>query len=71
MLWTNKKRAYNKRILQITHGTYTPLVFPIIGSMGRECQKFDLRLAQMNQKRETFRNWFQEIGFEQKFVLGR
>ena len=64
-----KKRAYNERILQIDHGTFTPLVFSINGSMGRECQKFYLLLAQMNVQRETFRNRLQVIGFEQKFAL--
>ena len=64
-----KKRVYNERILQIDRGTFTPLVFSINGSMGRECQKFYLRLAQMNLKRDTFCNRFQVIGFEQKFVL--
>ena len=64
-----KKRAYNERILRIDHGTFTPLVFSINGSMGRECQKFYLLLAQMNLQRETFRNRLQVIGFEQKFAL--
>ena len=32
-----KKRAYNERVLQIEHGTFTPLIFSIYGSMGREC----------------------------------
>ena len=32
-----KKRAYNERILQVDHGTFTPLVFSVNGSMGREC----------------------------------
>ena len=35
-----KKRAYSERILQIDHSIFTPLVFPINGSMGRACQKF-------------------------------
>ena len=35
-----KKQAYNEEILQIDHGTFTPLVFSVNGSMGRECQKF-------------------------------
>ena len=65
-----KKRACNEGILQIDHGTFTPLVFAINGGMGRECQKFYLRLAQMNLKRETFRNRFQVIRFQQKFALG-
>ena len=65
-----KKRVCNEGILQIDHGKFTPLVFSINGGMGRECQKFYLRLAQMNLKRETFRNRFQVIRFEQKFALG-
>ena len=65
-----KKRAYNERILQIDHGTFTPLVFSIKGSIGRERQKFYLLLAQANLKRDIFHNQFQVIGFEQKFALG-
>ena len=65
---TGKKRAYNERILQIDHGTFTPLVFSINGNIGRVCQKFYLRLAQMNQKRETFHNRFQVIRFEQSLL---
>ena len=64
-----KKRAYNERILQIDHGTFTPLVFSIKGSI-RECQKFYLLLAQTNLKREIFHNQLQVIGYEQKFALG-
>ena len=65
-----KKRANNERTFKIDHSTFTPLVFSISGKMGRECQKFYLRLAQMNMKRETFRNRFQVIGFEQKVCFG-
>ena len=65
-----KRRAYSKRILQIDHGTCTPLVFSINGSMERECQRFYFRLAQMNLKRETFRNRFEATGFAQKFASG-
>ena len=64
-----KKRDYNDIILQIDHGTFTPLVFLINVSMGRECQKFYSRLAQMIfVKKETFHSQFQVIGFEQKLV---
>ena len=62
-----KRRAYNERILQIDHSTFAPLVFSMSGSMGRECQKFYLRMTQVNPKRETFRNRFQVITFRQKF----
>ena len=48
-----KKLAYNERILQIDHGTFTPLVFSINGSMGKEYQKFYSRLAQIiSEQRE-------------------
>ena len=66
----NQQPAYNERILQIDHDAFTPPAFSINRCMGRECQKFYLRLAQMNLKRETFRNRFQVIGFKQKFALG-
>ena len=52
-----KKQAYNERILQIDHGTFTPL--------GRECQKFYSRLAQtISEKRDLSQsissNWSRE-----------
>ena len=42
-----KKRNYNNRILQIEHGTFTPLLFSIYGSMGKECTKFYSKLAEL------------------------
>ena len=42
-----KKRNYKNRILQIEHGTFTPLVFSVYGSMGRECAKFCSKLAEL------------------------
>ena len=42
----------------------------MVHGIGRECQTFYLRLAQINLKRETFRNRFEVIEFEQKFILG-
>ena len=41
-----KKRLYNEWMLQVDHGTFTPLVFSIYGSMGRECNMFYSRLSQ-------------------------
>ena len=35
-----KRRAYNRKILQVDHDKYTPLVFSINGNMAREYQKF-------------------------------
>ena len=47
MIEQEKKRAYNDRVLQIEHGTFTPLVFSIFGSMGRECCTFYSRLSDL------------------------
>ena len=32
-----KKRLYSKGVLDIEHGTFTPLVFTATGGMGKEC----------------------------------
>ena len=42
-----KKRLYSKRVLDIEHGTFTPLVFTTTGGMGKECLKYHSRLAQL------------------------
>ena len=42
-----KKREYNQRILQIEHGTFTPLVFSSLGGMSVECSRF---YKQLNEK---------------------
>ena len=41
-----KKRSYNERVLEIEHGSFTPLIFSAMGGMGRECGKFYTRLAE-------------------------
>ena len=49
----DKKRQYNERILQVEHGTFTPLVMSITDGMGRESQKFYARLSEMiSEKRK-------------------
>ena len=40
-----KKRRHNNRILEVEHGSFTPLVFSATGGMGRETKKFYSRLA--------------------------
>ena len=35
-----KKREYNKRIMNIEHGTFTPLIFTIHRGMGPECAAY-------------------------------
>ena len=41
-----KKREYNQRIIEVEHGTFTPLVFTTSGAMGHECTKFHKTLAE-------------------------
>ena len=49
-----QKKTYNERILQIEHGSFTPLVMSVAGGMSRECKKFYSRLAEMIcKKRKT------------------
>jgi len=43
---TEKKRAYNQRVMQIEHGTFTPLVFTVSGSMGPESSIYHKALAE-------------------------
>ena len=49
-----KKKTYNERILQVEHGSFTPLLMSATGGMSCECKKFYLRLAEMIcMKRKT------------------
>ena len=42
-----KKRSYNKWVLQVDHGKFTPLAFSIYGRMRRECNTFYSRLSRL------------------------
>ena len=42
-----KKRLYNRRVVEIEQGTFTPLVFTTTGGMGEECKRYHSRLAEM------------------------
>ena len=42
----DKKREYNQRVMDIEHGTFTPLVFTTSGAMGFECSKYHKTLAE-------------------------
>ena len=49
-----KKREYNQRILQVEHGSFTPLVFSCFGGMSRECRSFFSHTAERlaNRRKE-------------------
>ena len=42
-----KKRAYDQRIREVEHSSFSPLVFSATGGMGREATCFYKRLASM------------------------
>ena len=44
---TEKKRAYEERIRNVEHGTFTPLVFSVAGGMGPIVSTFYKCLASM------------------------
>ena len=49
-----KKRFYNERVMQVEHGTFTPLVIFATGGMRRESSKFYSRLSELiSEKRES------------------
>ena len=51
-----KKKQYNERIMQVEHGTFTPLVMSASGGMGRESRKFYARLSEMiaEKRKESY-----------------
>ena len=44
---SEKKRQYNDRVINVERGTFTPLIFSTFGGMGKECDAFRKRIAQM------------------------
>ena len=48
----SKKREYKDRVIEVEHGTFTPLVFSCLGGMSTECAHFYNRLAdRVSEKR--------------------
>ena len=68
-----KKRLYSERVLDIEHGTFTPLVFTTTGGMGKECLKYHSRLAQLIaiKKREQYAQTISWIRTRTSFALLR
>ena len=42
-----KKRMYAQRVMEIEHGTFTPLVFTTTGGVSEECKRYHNRLAEL------------------------
>ena len=48
-----KKRQYNNRIMNVEHGTFTPLVFSVNGRMANEYLKIDKSVAEKTAKKSS------------------
>ena len=49
-----KKIQYNNRIMNVEHGTFTPLVFSVNGEMAKECLKFHKFVAEKTANKSNF-----------------
>ena len=68
-----KKRLYSRRVLDIEHGTFTPLVFTTTGGMGNECLRYHSPLAELIaiKKREQYAKTMSWIRCRISFALLR
>ena len=57
-----KKRQYNKRILEVEHSSFTPLVMRALGGMGRTIKRKEIR----KERYSVIKNW---ISWKISFVL--
>ena len=48
-----KRRSYEQRVLEVEHGSFTPLVFAATGGMGPAATTFYKRLAGMIAKKHN------------------
>ena len=65
-----KKQAYNERILQVDHRTFTLLGFSINDNMGRECQEFYSRLVQLISEKRDLPQWISSNWIRTKVCFG-
>ena len=49
---TEKKRQYNRRVMEVEHGTFTPLIFTTGGVMSQECSLYHKGLAEKLSKKK-------------------
>ena len=60
-----KKNAYNRRVIEIDHGTFTPIVFSTTGGMGHEAEVFFKKLAD-KMSRKTDQRYSEAMSFIRK-----
>ena len=54
----DKKRLYSRRVLDVEHGSFTPLAFTTTGGMGKECIRYHSGLAELVATRQERRTLF-------------
>ena len=64
-----KKRVYAERVLQVEHGSFTPLVFLAMGGMGRETTKFYSRLVEILADKKNTQYSFMMAWLKRKIVF--
>ena len=66
-----KKNEYNRRVLEVEHGSFTPLVFTTSGAMGHECTKFHKTLAEKVSKKsgEKYEEVMRYIRLKTSFLI--
>ena len=69
----DKKRLYSRRVLDVEHGSFTPLVFATTGGMGDECHRYHCRLAELiaAKKGEQYAQTISWIRAKTSFALLR
>ena len=60
-----KKNSYNQRVIQIEHGTFTPIVLSTTGGMGREAEAFFKKLGE-KMSRKSGQRYSDSISFIRK-----
>ena len=68
-----KKRNYNQRIMDVEHGTFSPLVFSVNGGIAPECEKYHHHLAERiaNKSGEKYSHVIAWIRCRLSFVILR
>ena len=68
-----KKRQYIHRVMNIKHGTFTPLVFSVTGVMGKECSMFYKHIADKTSKKndKNYSNVINVIKCKLSFLILR
>ena len=66
-----KKRSYNSRIMNVEHGTFTPLVFSVLGAEGPETSTFHRYIATKiaSKTEETFEKVLSLIRCKLSFLI--